>query len=114
LHHHSDSARDRPQMNTQLPAATAGVILDLPEARSLSTNGAVTWSRSSREFAALGGDGIDIRLDRAIAAAAIRTPDVAPSPRGPDWIRFDPPELDGHALDRLRAWLEAAYRRAVD
>jgi hypothetical protein len=75
-------------------------------------DGEVTWTRAERPFAALGRDGIEVRLDRAVAAAATRTPDTAPSPRGPEWIRFNPRELDGHALDRLRAWLELAYRRA--
>src|SRR6267378_535113 len=101
-------------MNPQLPAAIAEVIVDLPETRSLSTTGVVTWSRGGREFAALGPSGIELQLDRAVAAAATRTPDTAPSPRGPEWIRFNPHELDGHALDRLRAWLELAYRRAEE
>ncbi len=100
-------------MNSQLPAAIAEFIVDLPEARSLSADGTTTWSRSGTAFAALGPSGIEIRLDRAIAAAATRTPDTAPSLRGPDWIRFNPHELDGHALDRLRAWLELAYRRVA-
>ena len=72
----------------------------------------MTWARAGVPFAALGPTGVEIRLDRAIAAAATRTPDTAPSSRGPDWIRFNPRELDGHAIDRLRAWLELAYRRA--
>ena len=99
-------------MNPSLPALVAEVIVELPEARSLSAEGVVTWSRGTQPFAALGADGIEIRLDTAIAAAAARTPDSAASPRGIDWIRFDPRELDGHAVDRLRAWLELAYRRA--
>ena len=100
-------------MNPQLPAAIAEVVVDLPEARSLSASAVVTWSRGGREFAVLGPSGIELHLDRAIAAAATRTPDTAPSPRGSDWIRFNPHELDAHALDRLRAWLELAYRRAA-
>ena len=99
-------------MNPSLPAHVAEVIVDLPESRSQSFDGVVTWSRGTVEFAALGQDGIEIRLDRPIAAAATRTPDTAPSHRGSDWIRFNPQELDSHALDRLRAWLELAYRRA--
>jgi hypothetical protein len=63
-------------------------------------------------FAVLRPGAIEVRLDAAIAAAATRTPDVAPSPRGKDWVRFSPRELDGHAIDRLTAWLELAYRRA--
>lgn len=72
----------------------------------------MTWSLGSTAFAVLGTTGIEIRLDPAIAAAASRTPDTAPSPRGVEWVRFNPRELDGHAVDRLRAWLELAHRRA--
>ena len=99
-------------MNPSLPAQVAEVIIDLPDSRSQSVDGVVTWSRVGTAFAALGPNGIELRLDRVVAAAATRTPDTAPSPRGKEWIRFNPHELDGHALDRLRAWLELAYKRA--
>jgi len=99
-------------VNPSLPAQVAEVIIDLPDSRSQSVAGVVTWSRGGTAFAALGPNGIELRLDRAVAAAATRTPDTAPSPRGKEWIRFNPHELDGHALDRLRAWLELAYKRA--
>jgi hypothetical protein len=99
-------------VNTGLPAVIAEVIVDLPESRSQSVAGVVTWTRDGVAFAALGPSGVEIRLDRAIAAAATRTPDTAPSQRGVDWIRFNPQELDGHDVDRLRAWLELGYRRA--
>jgi len=99
-------------MNPSLPAHVAEVIVDMPDSRSQSGDGVVTWSRGGRPFAALGPDGIEIRLDRPIAVAAARTPDTTPSSRGEEWIRFDPQELNRHALDRLRAWLELGYRRA--
>lgn len=99
-------------MNPSLPALVAGIVVDLAGARSLSRDGVVTWSIEGTPFAALGPAGIEIRLDPAIAVAATRTPDGAPSPRGPEWVRFNPPELDGHAVDRLRAWLDHAHRRA--
>ena len=99
-------------MNASLPARVAEVIVGLPESRSQSADGVITWSRGGRPFAALGENGVEIRLDRPVAAAATRTPDTAPSSRGEEWIRFDPQELDGHALDRLRAWLELGYRMA--
>ncbi len=99
-------------MDPALPATVAEIVIDLPESRSQSAEGVVTWSRGGAPFAALGPDGIEIRLDPPIAAAAARTPDTAPSPRGPEWIRFSPRELDDHAVDRLEAWLELAYRRA--
>jgi hypothetical protein len=101
-------------VNSALPAAIAEVIVDLPESRSQSVDGVITWSRGGTAFAALGPNGIEIRLDRPIAAAATRTPDTAPSPRGEGWVRFNPAELDSHALDRLRAWLELAYRRVAE
>jgi hypothetical protein len=85
---------------------------DLPDARSTTDGAATTWSRAGRPFAALGPDGIELRLDPAIAVAAIRTPDTGPSPRGPEWVGFNPRELDGHAVDRLTAWFELAYRFA--
>ena len=100
------------RIDPSLPARVAEVVVGLPEARSLSTDGVITWTRNGRDFASLGPSGLELRLDRPIAAAASRTPDVAPSRRGADWIRFSPRELDPHALDRLRAWLELAYRRA--
>jgi hypothetical protein len=99
-------------MNPGLPASVAEVIVDLPDARSQSIDHVVTWTRGGTVFAALGTAGIEIRLDRAVADAAARTPDTAPASRGEEWIRFNPLELDGHALDRLRAWLELAYTRA--
>jgi hypothetical protein len=99
-------------VDSSLPVHVAEVIIDLPESRSQSVDGVITWSRAEADFAALGPNGIEIRLDRPIAAAAVRTPHTAPSPRGQDWVRFKPQELHGHALDRLRAWLELGYRRA--
>lgn len=95
-----------------LPALAAEIVIDLPESRALSADGTTAWSRGELQFAALSPDGIEIRLDRDIAAAAMRTPDTAQSSRGPDWIRFSPGQLDDHAVDRLRAWLELAYRRS--
>ena len=103
------------------PDASAGSTLErlvgevleqLPDV-SVSPGGAGrTWSRGGAEIAVVGPLGVEIRLDRQVAAAATRTPDTAPSPRGPEWIRFSPRELDTHALDRLGAWLELAHRRA--
>ena len=97
-------------MSPTLPAQVAEVVVELPRARSLSNGGVVTWSVDGREFAVLGPNGIEIRLSPPIAAAASRTPDTAPSNRGREWVRFNPHELDGHAVDRLRAWLELAYK----
>lgn len=107
-------------MTPSLASLAAELVAELPDAiasigpgapGAVRAAGATTWSRRGAPFAVLGPTGIEIRLNPAIAAAATRTPDTAPSPRGKEWVRFNPRELDGHAMDRLRAWLELAYRR---
>lgn len=109
-------------MTPSLATLAAEFASELPDAFASGGPGApgadrasptTTWSRRGAPFAVLGPTGIEIRLEPAIAAAASRTPDTAPSPRGKEWVRFNPRELDGHAVDRLRAWLELAYRRAA-
>jgi hypothetical protein len=72
----------------------------------------ITWLRDGRLYAAMDGTGIEFRLETAIAAAAVRTPDTTTSARGPEWVRFAPTELDQYAVDRAIAWFEAAWRRA--
>jgi hypothetical protein len=78
-----------------------------------SPDGGLTWSRSGQPFAAASADGAaaEFDLDPAVAAAAIRTPDVVPSGRGPGWVAFRPAEIDDHAADRAVAWLASAHRR---
>jgi hypothetical protein len=77
------------------------------------SDGALTWSRAGRPFAVLTGDGdaAEFGLDGAVATAALRTPDVAPSQKGRDWVRFQPAALDQHGADRAAAWFGSAYRR---
>ena len=71
------------------------------------------WSRAAQAFAALSADGsaAEFRLDPAVAAAAMRTPDVVPSSRGADWVTFQPHVLDDHGADRAAAWFASGYRR---
>jgi hypothetical protein len=80
---------------------------------TLAPDGAITWSRGSRPFAGLTADGAtgEFALDPAVAAAAARTPDVAPSSRGAGWVAFAPEDLDDHAADRAVAWFASAHRR---
>lgn len=79
-----------------------------------SAGGAVTWSREGVAIAVLGDAGVELRLEPRIAAAAARTPDTAPSERGPEWVRFNPRTFDPHAIDRLDAWFRLAARRASE
>jgi len=92
----------------------ASIALELPDVRAATDAvGAVTWSRRERPFASLSADGAtaSFALDPAVAAAATRTPDVAPSSRGSGWVDFTPTELDDHAADRSGAWFASAHRR---
>ena len=65
-------------------------------------------------IATVSGDVAEFRLRDLVGAAALRTPNVTASSRGPGWVRFAPRGLDGHARDRATAWLESAWRRADD
>lgn len=95
----------------ELLATAAADLEDVTAASSLE--GEIAWSRGGERFAVLGGDGgaAEFRLESAVAAAAIRTPDTVPSPRGPGWVLFRPTTLDAHAADRAAAWFASAYRR---
>lgn len=96
--------QDRPEVQAR-PAAGAS------DASSRATD----WSVDQTVFAALdeAGDAVELRLDRAVARAATRTPDTTPSERGPDWVRFNPAQLDDQAVDRLEAWFAFAARHAA-
>ena len=87
---------------------------DLPGIETTTSSaGDVSWSRGGRPFASVTGDGstAEFDLDPAVAAAAVRTQDVASSERGPGWVTLAPTELDEHAADRGVAWLASAHRR---
>ena len=92
-----------------LAAAAEG--LDGVEASS--RGGVVTWHTGGEAFAALESSRAEFRLDPLVARAALRTPDTALSPRGPDWVAFSPGVLDEGAVDRAEAWFLSAHRRAV-
>ena len=99
------------------PAGGIGALIDataadLEAVDRQAVGGGVEWSTRGIVFAAVSGDRAEFRLARAVVAAALRTPDATASDRGPDWVAFEPQELDGHAVDRAAAWLASAWRRA--
>jgi hypothetical protein len=59
---------------------------------------------AGRVFAVRHGGALEVDLGPAVASAAIRTADTAPSDRGPAWVRFTPRVLDRFGSDRVRAW----------
>jgi hypothetical protein len=96
---------------TEAAAGLAGVRVGRPESAHPVVPSA-TWAAGPTVFATLVGDRAEFRLDPRVAAAALRTPDTEPSPRGTDWIAFAPTVVDDHAVDRAEAWFLSAYRRA--
>ena len=90
----------------------AAADLEATERTNNATTGATEWSIGGRVFAAAVNGRAEFRLDPAVAAAALRTPDTSRSGRGNDWVAFSPTDLDQHAIDRATAWLASAWRRA--
>ena len=93
----------------ELVAARAAAIGDVERAEVESQ---VEYRHGGRPFAVVSGYVLEVHLGPAVAAAALRTPDVTPSTRGADWVSFGPATLDEYASDRAAAWFDAARRRA--
>ncbi len=88
---------------------------DLEMEASVGPDGGLTWDVAGRLVATLDASGAtaSFRLDPVLAGAAQRTPDVAASARGAEWVEFRPAAFDGHDADRAAAWFGAASRRAA-
>ena len=104
----------RPELERLLDDVAAALTTPASAIERTTAGGAVSWRAGEVTFAILGPTGVELRLDPRIAAAAARTPDTAPSPRGKDWVRFNPQRIDPHAVDRLEAWFGLAVRRALE
>ena len=64
-------------------------------------------------FVILGAQSAEFRLRPDMVRAALRTPGASASPRGLEWVAFEPPaELERYDIDRLRSWFEMAARLA--
>jgi hypothetical protein len=72
----------------------------------------VAYATGGRVFAVLMHDQLEVALDPAIAAAALRTPDTRASSRSAGWVAFTPDGIDRFALDRAESWVRLAHRRA--
>ena len=97
--------------NLTLEDVLAAAAEDLPGVSVAPSPGVTTWSVGATTFAILTGELAEFRLDPLVVAAALRTPDTAPSPRGHDCISFAPAVLDDPAVDRAEAWFLSAHRR---
>jgi hypothetical protein len=95
-----------------LDERVAAVIEELAGVTRQRDGESVTYAAGGHVFAVLMPDLLEVALDPAIAAAALRTPDTLASSRGKGWIAFTPDRIDRFALDRADAWVRLAHRRA--
>jgi hypothetical protein len=89
------------------------VVEDLDGVTRRRDGEAILLAVGGRVFAVLGPDLLEVALDPPVGAAALRTPDTRPSPRGTGWIAFTPRAADRFALDRAEAWVRLGHRRAA-
>ncbi len=75
--------------------------------------GAVEYMLHGVVFAVVRGDAVELRLKPDIADAALGTPDVRRSSRGPGWVELAPRTVDAFAVDRAESWFESAARFAA-
>lgn len=104
---------DEPLSDLSLAEVLAAAAEELDGIIVGDADGFTTWSSGGRTFATLTGDRAEFHLDAFVARAALRTPDTAPSSRGPDWVEFAPAVLDDPAIDRAEAWFLSGHRLAT-
>jgi hypothetical protein len=95
-----------------LTAALDRLAAELEEVRRREVGKAVEYDRVGVVFAEREAGRLSFRLRAEIVAAALRTPNTSPSPRGPEWVALAPAAADVFALDRAVAWFETAWRLA--
>ena len=104
---------DEPVSDLSLAEILAAAAEELEGITVGDDAGLTTWSAAGGPFATIAGERAEFRLDPLVVRAALRTPDTAPSPRGPDWVSFAPALLDDPAVDRAEAWFLSAHRLAT-
>jgi hypothetical protein len=108
-----EAGADEPISDLSLAEVLAAAAEDLDGVTVESDALFTTWSAAGRPFAVLAGEWAEFHLAAPIARAALRTPDAAVSPRGPEWVSFAPAVLDDPAIDRAEAWFLSAHRLAT-
>ena len=109
-----DDGGEGPAGRGLLAELVLAVVDQLAGVDRIDDDDGAVWRRAGRPFAALASVALEVRLQAPVAHAALRTPDTAASKRGEGWVRFAPASLDRFAADRVAAWLESAWRHAVD
>ncbi len=93
-------------------ARLAGELAEVTVSASTEGTEGTEYRRGDRAFAAAGDSAVEVRLHPEVAEAAQRTSHTTASSRGAGWVRFEPPSVDGFALDRAGAWFLSAWRAA--
>ena len=94
----------------ELAALVAAAAADL--GLEVVENGAgLAYSIGKTLVVAVAGRTAEFRLRADIAAAAARTPEAGPSPRGPEWVAFSPTTFDRFTRDRIEAWFDFATKQ---
>ena len=88
------------------------IAAGLDEVERTMADEGVGYARAGRPFAHVRGSSASFLLASGVAAAALRTPGVSASPRGPGWVSLDISAGDRFTADRARAWFESAWRLA--
>jgi hypothetical protein len=105
-----DERPDEP-LPASLEEALLAAAADLPGVTLRSAASRREFLVGSRVVATLRDGVAEYRLDTAVVAAALRTPDTREASTG-DRVAFAPRTIDRYAADRAVAWLRSAVRRA--
>ena len=100
---------------TSTADALAALVADAAAAvgaQRIDLDGGDGYRAGRTVIVVVNGGTAEFRLRADVAAAAARTPDARPSPRGPEWVAFSPTTIDRFTRDRVTAWLEFGARQA--
>ena len=79
-----NGAAEEPGSDLTLADELAEAVAGLQGVTAGTSGQLATWAAGPSVFATLDGERAEFRLDPMVAAAALRTPDASPSPRGAD------------------------------
>jgi len=111
----SDGAAKLGEPTETVDEAVQRVLLKLRGTARRPAGDGTELAVGGRPFAVVARGRLEVQLDPSIAAAALRTPGVMRSDRGPGWVRFEPARDSRSPIDvdRAVAWLRLAHRAAL-
>ena len=109
----ADPGRPNGKASTENPAqAVERLAGELEGVRRRESGQTVEFDRGGVVFATRETGRLSFRLRAEIAEGALRTPETAPSARGPEWVALTGAGTDAFTVDRAAAWFESAWRLA--